>query len=385
MSLLPRYSPQRLTALAVLSGYEPPSTSSAKILELDPRDAPTSVRIASSINSSHLDLVAFDQELKNDPEVSNVEVIHRLNGANQTLEEKQLLQLESRAPYSFIVAHFPHDCLALFAQLKRLSNEQTMLTFVNRVLPGASLNSWIGDYLKTVPTLLKQNSLQDSLKLLGQLVANDERPFPILIKREVERVVNFSQERLKELYHPDQKFVTFAQILKAASENGFTYLGDAEMDSSVLREELLSNELFQRLSAQIGHEFEQEQFLDTLLFRSVRQPVFARSGIQPDTRPLHERLAFARLVLTVELEEEASGNLFASAVGLNRFEISDKIAVQSLKLIKKEGAIECYRLVSQVLDSFRIPYGEQLTVREYLVGVIDMYLRLGFLEIHLDQ
>ena len=385
MSILPRYSPQRLAALAVLSGFEAPILNAAKILELDPRDIATSVRIARSISSAGLDLVVSDPEFTSHADAENIAVHHRPNQANCQLDQTVLNKVSSNAPYSFIIAHFPNNIEALFSQLPALCGPSTMFTCVTRILPGSSVNRWIADYLSFAAPLLASGSSKATLETLAQLLANDERPFPGLIRREVERVLQLPSSRAEEFYTPEQEPLLFSEILRIAASHGFTYLGDAEMDSSVLREELMSQDLYDLLVKQIPHELDQEQFLDNLLFRSIRQPVFASGQLTPDLRPLHERLAFAHLSLTVELEEHENGTISASAVGLNSFEITDRVAAQALRTIKKQGSIECYRLISQVLESFRIPYGEQLTLREYLVGVIDMYLRLGFLEIRLEQ
>ena len=384
MSILPRYSPQRLAALAVLSGFEAPILTNCKILELDPRDIATSVRIVRTLADGELDLIVSDHELKPHADATNIVLYHRSNLSNGVLETQILDRLTPKSPYSFIVSHFPNDIAALFKQLPGLCGQSTIFTCVTRVLPGASLNNWIADYLRVAAPLLAQNSATESLETLSQLLRNDERPFLSLIRREIERVIKLPASRIDELYNTAQKPLLFSQILSIASAYGFTYLGDAEMDSAVLREELMPQDLFEQLSKQLPQELDQEQFLDSLLFRSIRQPVFASGLLRPDLRPLHERLAFARLSLTVELEEHDNGTLCASAVGLKSFEISDRVAAQALRTIQKQGSIECYRLIAQVLESFRIPYGEQLTLREYLVGVIDMYLRLGFLEIHLN-
>ena len=385
MTMLPRYSPQRLAALAVLSGFEAPRIRGAKILELDPRDVATSVRIVRAIPECELDLLVRDQELKSHADAENIVIFQRSNAANSPLDDATNRKLLDKAPYSFIVAHFPNDIEAIFKQLPGLCGPSSMFTCVTRVLPGASVNRWISDFLRVASPLLSHSSVRENLDLLSQLLANDERPYPGLVKREVDRVLKLSEARMAEFFDPAQKPLLFSEILHLATSQGFTYLGDAEMDSSVLREELMPQELYDQLANLLPTELAQEQFLDSLLFRSIRQPVFARGQLQADLRPLHERLAFAKLSLTVELEEHDNGSLSASAVGLNRFEISDRVAAQALRTIKKNGSIECYRLISQVLESFRIPYGEQLTLREYLVGVIDMYLRLGFLEILLDQ
>lgn len=277
--------PGELATIATLLGLQPPSLEGCRVLELGCASGTNLMAMAQAIPDG--EFVGVDLAVRQIQD--GQEKLRCLKMNNVSLKQMSIMDITHKwGKFDYIVAHGVYSWVPAKVQDKilRVCHDNLVANGIAYV----SYNTYPGWYThKTLREMMLYHTQQfldpkkkieqakASLQLLGLLLKNREEPYSLLLKQQIEDLIDKREDYLfHEYLEKDNEPLFFHQFIGRAAQYDLHYLGDTQVGNMFAAN-------FPADIAEILKLFEDqirlEQFIDFLTNRGFRQTLLCHQAI----------------------------------------------------------------------------------------------------------
>lgn len=373
--------PDRLSVVALLSGWEPPGIERARILELGCGRGGNLLPMAASLPGAKV--VGVDRATR---QIDEAKAIVRAVG----LDEVQLVaspveRFEPDGAYDFVISHGlcswvpPVTRRALLATIASALAPGGIAYLSFNVLPGWYERLAARDWLRSFPGAAPADSLAWLRDAISPELADYRRRIDAIVRRLEETDAAYARhEYLAEEHHPQ----LVSELLAEAHEAGLAYLGDAIPSGTAL--ELLPEAVSERacaLDVSAG-----QQLVDFVQCTAFRRALFvrradaeARAWARParlDPRVLASMRIRSRLRPHDPPDAEARAERFDGPGGL--------ALLQTVPGVRR-ALHELARIAPRSLPFAELAAASAITPGQLRDELFDLWLATGAISLHVRE
>jgi SAM-dependent methyltransferase len=383
-SAQPRIHPDNLFAIARLHGLRPVPVERAKVLEIGCGDGMNLIPMACRMPEGSFVRVDSARE----PVAWAREFAAELGASNFRCHHADIAELaDDFGEFDYIIAHgfyswVPDEVRAHFWRVARGSLSARGMLFVSyNLLPGWRQTAMLRDFVQLEKRRLgEQEGWQRIVwERLSQIAALGESGYPLAIEAR-RTVAKGLQAACHDEFDESTRPFLFREVLKAAEQAGFHYVGDALQNTwNGSHEAAAISALLDEVSCE--HPLVREEYADVVTLRTSRQSVFCHASHAPDDGSFLERAESLSITAAVRMVDGGKADA-RDRQGSIHYE-----ALPGRDLDPKFGFNSDDRLLAALVAMLaerapeRVPVGEILqALREHLPGVSDqewtVFLRL---------
>ena len=279
--------PDRLAALAVLFGVEPPPLERCRVLELGCASGGNLIPMALTLPEAQFVGIDLSPVQIGDGQA----IVEALALSNIRLSAKSIIDFDpSAGPYDYIIAHgvyswVPDDVQARMLAICARQLSPNGIAFVSfNTLPGWSVRGVIRDLMRYHASRFADPDARVAqargiAEFLASSVAAANRGYEALIRSEVEALRRESPDYvLHEYLEETNEPLYFHQFVERAARHELQYLADADFGTMLAAN--FPQQVAQALVELAPGLVRQEQYMDFLRNRTFRQALLVHEGVQ---------------------------------------------------------------------------------------------------------